>query len=496
MVKEIFDYFSSTKSKIAKVHLVIFMEDTYQSFQAEMAQYKTTSGRATGKKGKVRRSIFSEAESFPAEKTKVFTIKDISVRISRGDITESSCDVIVNPTDSKITLTGQGVAGAILSKGGSELQQLCYVLTSNGKVLDDSTLVLETKATGQLMSKRVFHICFQSNDSRLFERVITACLQKAESERLKSIAFPAIGTGIRKYPERQAALGMLNAIRQFSSKAPRPAHLHNIDIVLFQPATCESFVQVFQNPSSTETGLLHRAKQFFGFADAIESEVVAVPDSTELRVEIYGETNHAVKEAEKKFYALVDEFFISDFVYSDSINNLTQKDQQELVQVSKSKQVEITIECEPLNRIGLKGNTSTVQEMKYIVQEKLSQIERKASIQREAEQLCQTIQWKRMDSDETAYDPMTNYEIEDAHKSLRVYYIQGKRGSEVHFTIDFKKMVEKDHSTQNEFKIVRVNVLEELKKGKIPKLLAFTLMHVFSNVSVFPHRRYSCILGQ
>lgn len=157
MVKEIFDYFSFTKKSVIKtVYLTIFMSDTYMSFQAEVSSYAP----GDSKRQKKRRSNFSRAGETPGIDTqqKSFHVNNITVNIICGDITASQCDAIVNPTDSKITLTGQGVAGAILQKGGDELKQLCHVLTSNGKVLDDTTLVLETRATGSLQCKSVFHI--------------------------------------------------------------------------------------------------------------------------------------------------------------------------------------------------------------------------------------------------------------------------------------------------------------------------------------------------
>ena len=175
MIKEVFDYLScNKKSKLAIVYLMIFEKDTLLSFQKEMAQYTgntweeqpsidgmaTKKGKgAASKKDNVRKSVHSQArqDSFDLLKS-AFTINNVLVNISCGDITDSNCDVIVNPTNPTITLTGGGVAGAILSKGGPELQQLCNELTSNGKTLDGTTLVLETKATGKLKSKFLFHM--------------------------------------------------------------------------------------------------------------------------------------------------------------------------------------------------------------------------------------------------------------------------------------------------------------------------------------------------
>lgn len=476
MIKEIFDYLSSNKkSKINKVYLMVFMNDTFLSFRTEMARYSGSNGEAQNhtsvkKEGKRRQSIYSQTEADSFERLKSFVISNMNVNISCGDVTESRCDVIVNPTDSTITLTGQGVAGAILAKGGEELKQLCHVLTSNGKILDDSTLVIKTKATGKLRSKSLFHICFQDNDPKSFHKIVTACLQKSEDETFQSIAFPAIGTGINRYPDEQAAIGMLHALQQFSSK--KPGYLHNVDIVLFQQSTFEAFIEVFQNPSRSES-LLHKAKNFLLRPLGLGSDVAAVPQLLTTKKEelvqitIYGETVKAIQMAEKSFYAFMDEIFISETLDGPSVNSLTAEDESHLNKVCKSKQVKIVIDRDPVNRIILKGEVSNVREIKCSIIQKLSEIEQKASVEREAEQLYETVKWKRMDSSEMDYDKLTNYEIEREYKTNpKGSYTQGHHSSDVYFTVDFKKMMEQDYLLQSNYEVVRVDVFEQLKKGK------------------------------
>ena len=67
-----------------------------------------------------------------------------------------------------------------------------------------------------------------------------------------------------------------------------------------------------------------------------------------------------------------------------------------------------------------------------------------------------------MDSDQTIYDVLTNYEIEKAYeKDEKGKYTQGKQDSEVHFTIDFKKMKEKDHLLDTKYEVVRVDLSKQ-----------------------------------
>jgi len=66
-----------------------------------------------------------------------------------------------------------------------------------------------------LKFKSVFHVVFTSQDAKAFFKLIHACLQRAEDLQYSSIAFPAIGTGIRGYPAPEAAKGMKEAIKSF-----------------------------------------------------------------------------------------------------------------------------------------------------------------------------------------------------------------------------------------------------------------------------------------
>ena len=158
------------------------------------------------------------------------------------------------------------------------------MLTANGKVLDDSTLVLETKATGALKSKGIFHICFEGRDSKKFNKIIVECLQKADRMGFTSIAFPAIGTGVQGYPDEQAATGMLTAIYQSSKQLH---HLKTIDIVLYQTSVFRAFAQIFENPSFLEAGFFQKAKKWFGYGNGAESDVLPLDSNPELQRETF-----------------------------------------------------------------------------------------------------------------------------------------------------------------------------------------------------------------
>ena len=174
-----------------------------------------------------------------------------------------------------------------------------------------------------------------------------------------------------------------------------------------------------------------------------------------------------VRSAEKKLHNFVDEIFTTDFVDNPLINDLTPADERKIRESASAKHIQVKIDRQPLNQIQLCGELTKVQEVKLVIIKMLLEMEKKASMLREATQLIQRITWKRVGSgDVEEYDMMTNYEIEQAYlTNPNGSYTQGDAGAgSVHFTINFKKMQEKDHVTKSKSEVVREDILN---KGNI-----------------------------
>ena len=466
MVKEVFDYLSANdKSCIEQVYLVIFMQDTFDSFKKEIDAYVTNLSSLVLAENRQKKKRAPLHSSFPGKptpafcpKSRSFSISSANVNVICGNVTASNRDVIVSPTDSStIFPTNQGIASVIFQKGGNELKQLCHALVSNGKILNDSTLVLETRATGSLKSRSIFHICFEGRDSKQFVKIVVQCLRKADRMGYTSIAFPAIGTGVQGYPDEQAATAMLTAIHQCSKQL---RHLKTIDIVLYQAPVFEAFAQVFQNPSFLEACKMKYAESPT-VNSAGKSDFIPLEDP-KLKILIYAETVEYAVNAEKKFNQFVDESFLNDIIRHPLINDLTREN--ELAIIKSAKHVQVCVDRHPLNQIVLHGETSRVQEVKFGIVEKLSAMEKNAAKQREASQLSQTIRWKRLTSDrqEEYYDDITNCEIERAYsENPNGNYTRGGLQSGVYFTISFKEMREVDHIGRTRSEVVREDVLNK-----------------------------------
>src|SRR5580704_8228940 len=120
--------------------------------------------------------------------------------LQQGDLTESDVDAIVNAANNDLILGG-GVAGAIRRKGGEEIQKECNAV---GPVAVGGAAIT---GGGGLKARYVIHAASMQlggGTTATGLRSSTAhSLRIAAQRRLKSIAFPAIGTGIAGFPMRE-----------------------------------------------------------------------------------------------------------------------------------------------------------------------------------------------------------------------------------------------------------------------------------------------------
>lgn len=137
------------------------------------------------------------------------------IKLIQGDLTELEVDAIVNAANSQLVLGG-GVAGAIRTKGGPSIQEECNRIggtTVGGAVITGA---------GNLKAGHVIHAVGprygEGNEDDKLRQATVNSLKRATENNLKSIAFPAVSTGIFGFPKDRCAQIMLKASADFLEK--------------------------------------------------------------------------------------------------------------------------------------------------------------------------------------------------------------------------------------------------------------------------------------
>jgi O-acetyl-ADP-ribose deacetylase (regulator of RNase III) len=162
----------------------------------------------------------------------------VRIEIRQGDITDQhDMDAIVNAANTDLEL-GSGVAGAIMRKGGK-------IIDEEGRRKGPIKLGEAAVTTaGALPNKYVIHAAAMGyrdedllvpNDpgtlssAEIIHSATIASLRRAEELRLKSIAFPALATGVARFPVDKCAEVMITAARDYSAERADSS----IDLVVF-----------------------------------------------------------------------------------------------------------------------------------------------------------------------------------------------------------------------------------------------------------------------
>jgi O-acetyl-ADP-ribose deacetylase (regulator of RNase III) len=166
-------------------------------------------------------------------------------QLDRGDITLENVDAIVNAANAQLS-HGAGVAGAILRRGGPQIQ-----LESDRWVSEHGPVSHSAPAythAGNLPCKYVIHavgpIWGEGDEDEKLSAVILGALRIADDLALCSISFPAISTGIYRFPKPRAARIFYSSIVTYVSDHPETS-LALIRLVIYDDDTLCEFLNAW-----------------------------------------------------------------------------------------------------------------------------------------------------------------------------------------------------------------------------------------------------------
>lgn len=161
-----------------------------------------------------------------------------------GDITDRKVDAIVNPANSYLQ-HGGGVAGAIVRKGGNIIQKESNKI---GFVPVGSSVIT---SGGNLTCKAVIHTVGprmgEGNEDQKLRKAINSCLELGFQHGFRTIAIPAISSGIFGFPKDRCAKILVNESIAFLEKiVDLPNNIQMIEFCIQGEETSRAFLNEFK----------------------------------------------------------------------------------------------------------------------------------------------------------------------------------------------------------------------------------------------------------
>jgi len=165
-------------------------------------------------------------------------VGDKKVIIKQSDITEEQVDAIVNAANPYLK-HGGGVAGAIVRKGGKIIQE------ESNKIGYVPVGEVAVTTAGKLKAKYVIHAVGprwgEGDEEAKLRRAVRNALSKATELKLKSIAMPAISTGIFGYPKEEGTRVILDEVVNFLTH--ETTTVDEVRLVSIDKSTYELFLK-------------------------------------------------------------------------------------------------------------------------------------------------------------------------------------------------------------------------------------------------------------
>ncbi|XP_031663616.1 core histone macro-H2A.1 isoform X7 [Oncorhynchus kisutch] len=205
--------------------------------------------KAKQKQGEVSKAVSADSttEGTPTDGFTVLSTKSLflgqKLQVVQADISTIDSEAVVHPTNSTL-YTGGEVGGALEKKGGEEFVDAMLELRKKNGPLEVAGAVLSSGYG--LPAKFVIHCNSPGWGSEkceeLLDQTVENCLVLADEKKLKSVAFPSIGSGRNGFPKQTAAQLILKAISSYFV-ATMSSSIKTVYFVLFDSESIGIYVQ-------------------------------------------------------------------------------------------------------------------------------------------------------------------------------------------------------------------------------------------------------------
>ena len=206
---------------------------------------------------KVLKTIINQYEKdktdSEAKNKEVIIYKGCNVIIRKGDLTEEREDAIVNPANEELNHAG-GAAKAIASKGGEVIQKESkqYIKKYGSLPTGEAT----TTNAGDLPCEKVIHVVgpvYPKNNTRdqkqrqQLRSAIKSILDEMKKHKFNSVSFPAISTGIFRFPLELCAIIIGDVLKEAVDNNPEFYNNRRLIICNFDDKTTNKMLEYIPN---------------------------------------------------------------------------------------------------------------------------------------------------------------------------------------------------------------------------------------------------------
>ncbi|KAK3598396.1 hypothetical protein CHS0354_019799 [Potamilus streckersoni] len=166
-----------------------------------------------------------------------------------GDITDIDADVLVNAADPKLEHRG-GLAKAIVDKGGRVISEECRQhVRKNGQLSEGG---IHVTSAGNLRAKIIIHAVSpvwkggSNNEDETLRETIWQCMETTAKQGFKSIAIPALGSGIFGCPVKLSTRVIAETVRDFF-REEQDSPISKVYLSDIKPQTVRCFTEALEN---------------------------------------------------------------------------------------------------------------------------------------------------------------------------------------------------------------------------------------------------------